>query len=217
MITLESVLLEAENIDGSPEAASEEEDNANTDYTDTGDEETDADPADNDAPADDDAGAEDDPGPEEGTDYTEEDEGATDDGSGDGAEDDPDAAGDTGGMDDGSSGDSSVESEDQIKARDTKVKNLRLLQNMNRLYHTVKGYIYQVTNLEKQNILFSAIQKTVIGNFRKLCDLIYDYIIYYYDHMSYEYNMYTFQYFVEICKINIEMLNKISAKDDVKY
>jgi len=92
-----------------------------------------------------------------------------------------------------------------------------LLDEMGRLYHTIKAYITKVTNMEKKNVLFSAIQKNVITNFNRLTMLIFNYMEFYYDHMSYEYNLYTYNYFVEICKLNIEMLNKVAGKDDVEY
>lgn len=223
MITLESILLEAEAIDGSPKAAAEDNDAA-TDYTDTGDEEMDADSGDTTAEdepgadesdesgTDDAAGAEGDEGPDEGTDYT--DEGTSDDDDGDNADEPP---ADDAGMDDGGSGDSTIESEDQIKQRDAKVKSYMLLKEFNRLYYTVKDYVTKVTTMDKKNLLFSAVQKTVIGNFNKLATLVYNYIQFYYDHMSYEYNLYIYNYFIETCKVNIELMNKVAGKDDVEY
>ena len=223
MITLESILLEAEAIDGSPEAAAEDNEAA-TDYTDTGDEEMDADSGDttteddtgadegDESETDDMAGVDDeDTGPDEGTDYT--DEGTNDD-DGNNADEPPT---DDVEMDDGGSGDSTIESEDQIKQRDAKVKSYMLLKEFNRLYYTVKDYVTKVTTMDKKNLLFSAVQKTVIGNFNKLATLVYNYIQFYYDHMSYEYNLYTYNYFIETCKVNIELMNKVAGKDDVEY
>ena len=221
MITLYNVLLEAENIDGSPEAAAgEDSENEATDYTDTGDEEMDTDTGETeeDAGADesdesgeDPAGADEDEGPDEGTDYTDE---GTDEDAGDDTDEPPT---DDAGMDNGDNGDSAIESEDQIKQRDAKVKSLMLLKEFNKLYYTVKDYISKVTSMDKKNLLFSAVQKTVITNFNKLATLVYNYIQFYYDHMSYEYNLYTYNYFIEMCKVNIELMNKVAGKDDVQY
>lgn len=226
MITLESVLLEADKveIDGTPDAAAEEDEGTANDYTDTGDEEVDADPATNDdeseePPADDenaddteeDLGA----GEDEGTDYTE-DEGTADDGMDESGDDSTDAGDDTG-MDDGSGDGAGPESEEQLRERDIKVKQFMLLKEMNRLYHAIKEYTDKVSSMDKKNVLFSAIQKNVTGNFKRLSTLVYNYIMYYYDHMSYEYNLYVYNYFVETCKVNIELMNKIADKDDVEY
>lgn len=230
MVTLDSVLLEAEKVkaDNDQDMPADDEGTA-TDYTDTGDEETDADPGDNDeeAPADDEAedeGANEDEGggeedmpsdDEDGTDYTDEDEGNADDGTEDTDSSDADTSSD--GMDSGDTGYSTIESEDQIKQRDAKVKSYMLLLEMSKLYHTIKSYIDKVTNMERKNVLFSAIQKNVINNFTRLSELIYNYIQMYYDHMAYEYNLYTYRYFIEIAKVNIELLNKVVSKDDVEY
>lgn len=225
LITLESVLLEAEK--ANPDAESEDDMETGTDYTDAGDEETDSGSAtedtDEDAgegedePADDEGG--DDAGGDEGTDYTDDggDEGTTDDGTDTSQDDTDNDTGDDGGMDVGDSGDSGIESEDQIKERHRKVKSLMLLKEMTRLYHTVKSFITEVTTREKRNILFSAVQKNVVANFDNLANLIYNYVLFYYDHMSYEYNLYTYNYFVETCKVNIELMNKVASKDDVEY
>ena len=230
MVTLDSVLLEAEKVKADEDQDTNAEDDTEggaTDYTDTGDEETDADPGDNDEeePAEDDdvgtgdeeGGGEDDmpPDDEGGTDYTDENEGNADDGTDDTDTNDTDAGSD--GMDSGDTGDSTIESEDQIKQRDAKVKSYMLLLEMGKLYHTIKSYIDKVTNMERKNVLFSAIQKNVIDNFTHLADLIYNYIQMYYDHMAYEYNLYTYRYFIEIAKVNIELLNKVVSKDDVEY
>lgn len=220
VITLESVLLEAEKINP---AESEDENETGTDYTDTGDEETDPDTG-GDEGADDEAGEDDAPTEDEGgedtggegTDYT--DDGNEDnDGTDAGQDESGDTSGDDAGMDVGDSGDSTIESEEQLKERDRKVKSLMLLKEMTRLYHAVKSFITEVTGHEKKNILFSAVQKNVVANFDRLAKLIYNYVLLYYDHMSYEYNLYTYNYFVETCKINIELMNKVASKDDVEY
>ena len=225
MITLESILLEADKIDGTPEAAAEDEEDVGTDYTDTGDEETEADPeANDDADASGDDGMDeedmpedtgDDEGGDEATDYTE-DEDTSDDGTDD-TSDGSDDTGDSDGMDDGSSDGNGPESEDQLRERDRKVKSYMLLKEMTRLYHAIKAFTEKVSTQDKKNILFSAIQKNVVTNFNRLSRLVYNYIMYYYDHMSYEYNLYAYNYFVETCKVNIEMMNKIIDKDDVEY
>ena len=214
LITLEAVLLEAEKVNADAETDDDME--TGTDYTDSGDEDIGSDEAADDNA--DDTGEED--AGDQGTDYTDDGddiEGSNDDGTDAGQDDTGDDTGDTGGMDDSGSGDSSIESEDQIKERDRKVKSLMLLREMTRLYHAVKSFITEVTTKEKKNILFSAVQKNVIINFNRLAKLIYDYVLFYYDHMSYEYNLYTYNYFVETCKINIELMNKVASKDDVEY
>lgn len=226
MITLESVLLEADKveIDATPDAAAEEDEDTANDYTDTGDEEVDVDQDANDdesedAPAEDDNADDADMGAddEEGTDYTEEDEGTTDDDGTDDSGDDTADTGDDSGMDDGSGDGAGPESEEQLKERDRKVKQYMLLKELNRLYHAIKEYTDKVANMDKKNVLFSAIQKNVTTNFKRLSALVYNYIMFYYDHMSYEYNLYVYNYFVETCKVNIELMNKIVDKDDVEY
>lgn len=182
--------------DESPNDATDDADN-NTDYTDS----EDADEGD----FDDDTQDED-----ASTDYTEDgdqgDSGATDDNS-----DSPDDSN----MDNDSG--TAEESDDQIKERDRKVKQLFLLRDMNTLYIQLGSFRTKVANMEKSNILFSTIQNTVCKNFDKIRDVIYKYILYYFDAMSYEYNLYIYNYFIECCKVNLELLNNIKDKSEVIY
>lgn len=147
-----------------------------------------------------------------GTDYTDgaDDGGLDDDGTDDAAADD--GGGDTGA---GAPMGAGEETDDQIKERHLKVKNLLLLKSMIALFSNIKKYADIVTNMEKSNVIFSAIQTTVAKNFNKLYGLIHKYILYYYDHMSYEYNLYTYNYFIEAAKVNIEMISKIMDKTDI--
>lgn len=125
----------------------------------------------------------------------------------------PPPGGDMGGAPAGGSGELSP---DELKDKDTKVKQLTLLKQMIGLYEAIKNYNRAVINLDKPNVLFSLVQNKVSQNFSKLYNLIYQYITYYFDNMSYEYNLYSYGYFIEACKINIEMLKKILDKDEVK-
>lgn len=243
MLTLDEVLLEADgvNVDASPDKMneSEREDRRTNDYSyneedDTvTDEDTDAgnegsnddtnaeDNAEEPNPDEGDAGdAEDNAGgDEEDNDYSSDmnnDEGGLeDDGNADDSESASDSAGDDGMADSDST--NAVENEDQLKERHTKVKSLLLLKDMIKLYQTVKGFAKKVMSLEKQNVLFSTIQNNTADNFMRLKEIIYNYINFYYDHMSYEYNLYTYNYFIEACKVNLEILGKVINKDEVIY
>ena len=88
---------------------------------------------------------------------------------------------------------------------------------MTRLYNAVKGYADRTSHIENGNLLFSSITDTVTRNFNQLRDLIYKYIVFYYDKMSYEYNLYSYNYFIEICKVNIELLGKVTQDTDIQY
>ena len=246
MITLADVLLEADgvNVDASPDKMneSEREDRRTNDYSYNEEDDTvmDEDADDTNAgneESNDDANAEDnaeEPNPDEGgagdaenpdasgneedNDYSSdmnEDDGGLDDGNADDPESGGDAAGDDG-MD-GGGGDLAPENEEQLKARHTKVKSLLLLKDMIKLYQTVKGFAKKVMSMEKRNVLFSTIQNNAADNFMRLKEIIYNYINFYYDHMTYEYNLYTYNYFIEACKVNLEILAKVVDKDEVIY
>ncbi len=244
MITLDEVLLEADgvNVDASPDKMneSEREDRRTNDYSYNDEDETvvDDDTTDNsaeneesskDANADQDAAADegnsdedaggDDAGDEEGNDYSADMNDDGEDGTDDGNADDSESSGDSGSDDGMDSGDSTnaIENEDQLKERHTKVKSLLLLKDMIKLYQTVKGFAKKIMSLEKQNVLFSTIQNNTADNFTRLKEIIYNYINFYYDHMSYEYNLYSYNYFIEACKVNLEMLSKVIGKDEVIY
>ena len=245
MITLDEVLLEADgvNVDASPDKMneSEREDRRTNDYSYNDEDETvvdddnatddgaennessddanaDQDTATDEGNTDEDAGG-DDAGGEEDNDYSADMNDDGGDGTDDGNADDPESSGDAGsddGMDSGDSTDA-VENEDQLKERHTKVKSLLLLKDMIKLYQTVKTFAKKVTSMEKQNVLFSTIQNNAADNFIRLKEIIYNYINFYYDHMSYEYNLYSYNYFIEACKVNLEMLSKVIGKDEVIY
>ena len=152
---------------------------------------------------------------DEDTDYTDED-GGDDDTGDDTSGDDTSDGGDDSGMDD-SSGSGTEETDDQIIERNKKVKQYLLLDQMTRLYNAVKGYADRTNRVDNGNMLFSSITETVTRNFNQLRDLIYKYLVFYFDKMSYEYNLYSYNYFIEICKVNIELLGKVSHSTDIQY
>lgn len=228
--------------DDADETADDEPDQDSTnDYTETEDEADTADDQtgqDSDEESSDDGESEESQG-DESTDYTDEEgnteDDSSDDSSADDAEegestdytdegDDSDAEGnddDTSGTDDSDmgsdSGSDGAESEEELKQRDTKVRQFLLLKNMVRLYHYVKSYANRILSLEKGNVLFTHIQRNAYYNFTKLHELIFNYIHFYYSKMSYEYNLYIYNYLIEACKVNAEMLDCIANKDEVVY
>ena len=85
------------------------------------------------------------------------------------------------------------------------------------LKNSIKEYQNRVRSFDKDNLLLNSICKMVIGNFAKLENLIYNYINFYFDKMTYEYNLYSYNYFIETCKVNIELLSKATTPDEVIY
>ena len=220
---------------------SDEGDDSQQDTADTEDDQTDN-QAEDETTGDDNSGEEESDNDEESDDYTDGaddlDNGDTDDSSDDSSEDEDtdntdedggdDGTGDDAGGDDSSdSGDGSdmgdsagsgtEETDEQIAERNKKVKQYLLLDQMTRLYNAVKGYADRTSHIENGNLLFSSITDTVTRNFNQLRDLIYKYIVFYYDKMSYEYNLYSYNYFIEICKVNIELLGKVTRDTDIQY
>ena len=221
---------------------SDEGDDSQQDAADTEDDQTDN-QAEDETTGDDNSGEEESDNDEESEDYTDGtdddlDNGDTDDSSDDSSEDedtdytdedggDDDTGDDAGGDDSSDSGDDSdmgdsagsgtEETDEQITERNKKVKQYLLLDQMTRLYNAVKGYADRTSHIENGNLLFSSITDTVTRNFNQLRDLIYKYIVFYYDKMSYEYNLYSYNYFIEICKVNIELLGKVTQDTDIQY
>ena len=215
LITLEAFLLEAEgvNVDASPDDASDK-DSPNDDYT-MGD----------DATAGDDTGGGGDDGfgpggDDQSTDYN--DMGGGDDAgdSGDGGFGGGDSSGGSGGGFGGGGDSMQAGSEltpEQIKDKDTKVKQTLLLQQMVELYKKVETYSDDILALNRPNVIFSSIQNRASKNFQNLQRLMYNYIMYYFDNMAYSYNFYAYNWFVNACKINLEMIKKIKGKDELDF
>jgi hypothetical protein len=192
------------------------EDDQATDYTSMGGGDDTAPPDDNppdggdNPPPDGDAGGGDNPPDSPDTDYSSMDPG--DVGGGDAGGGQQPSGGD---MNTPAGGGAHEASPDEIKEKNTKVKQLLLLNKMIDLYNSVQTYNKTVMAMERPNVLFSVIQNKVSDNFTKLYKVIFQYIMYYFDSMSYEYNYYAYNYFVEACKINIEMIQKIMDKTDI--
>ena len=117
---------------------------------------------------------------------------------------------------DDSSSDSGDNTESSVE-KDKKVQQFLLLRQFNRLYFTLKDIIRTLDTFKRGNIILSAIQTQANKNFNKIAILLFRYITIYFNNMSYEYNLYVYNYLMEAIKINIEMLNNVSNKEEVIY
>ena len=75
----------------------------------------------------------------------------------------------------------------------------------------------KLDNINRGNVLISTIHSKVSENFDKIATLLFRYITIYFNHMSYEYNLYIYNYIIEAVKVNIELLDKISDKEEVVF
>lgn len=99
-------------------------------------------------------------------------------------------------------------SPEDIKTTNKKVEAYHLLEDFTNLYESLNLYIKKISNFSKDNLLYTVTRNQVIKNFNHLASVLYKYITYYFDTMSYEYNLYTYNYLVQCCKVNIDLLKK---------
>ena len=199
----------AESTDYTQDAPTEDEPDETSTSDDTNDQQNDEETENTDENEDD---SDNEDADDQGTDYTDLDAENADTGD-EGGEDDTDT--DDTSTDTGDSSGNTPESDEQIKERHLKTKQLTLMNQMIGLHSNINSYIEQLNGVERTNVFVSSIISTVSDNFTKLKEVIYKYIMYYFNNMSYEYNLYTFNYFIEAIKVNIELLAKI--KDAQNY
>lgn len=99
-------------------------------------------------------------------------------------------------------------SPEDIETTNKKVEAYHLLEDFTNLYGSLNLFIKKISNFNKDNLLYTVTRNQVIKNFNHLANVLYKYITYYFDTMSYEYNLYTYNYLVQCCKVNIDLLKK---------
>jgi hypothetical protein len=175
--------------DTTPDAAAEDDNNADSqDYT---TEDAEVDPADNanaDGAPEEDANAE-----EDTTDY------------GDGAE-----GGDSTDEEGGDTTDTENTEEDPAEVAE-KIDNRRLLSDYTNFYYMNKGVIDKLSSVNRSDLLINKIINQVKINLTELQKQVYDYIVYQFSNGKYVQNLYNYNYFIEAFRINVQMLKKISV------
>ena len=167
--------------------------------------------------------------PDDGTDEAPAGQGAqpADPAAGDeqGAEDgDPDLD-DMGEDDDPDSGaiqDSSDNGEDpkSVSELDKKLNKNMLRRSYIELYKTIDGFIDKIDSSDKESILATSTYTQVKLNLISLKDLVMEYIMQYFDKSDDDINLYNYNYFLQILRVNLEMIRvfkdteeKINKKD----
>ena len=107
------------------------------------------------------------------------------------------------------------ESSDASPAQDvgknSKVNTIVLLDNFISLYKMIDNTIKKISESRKDNILASVTFNQVRANLSRLAGVVYKYITLYYDGNDHALNLYNFKYFMEILKLNLEMIRKVSS------
>ena len=225
-----------EKTDYSPDDNVGEDEDESTDYTpdDNVGEDEDTETSDTDDESSDDTNEDDsgdnNNGDDESTDYTPDDnigedaagedgEGTEDDTSGDGEGEESygdsddettnDQDEDSSEEDNGLGGDD----EESIKNQE-RVRNVLLLRNFIRMYKQIQVFSQKISESRRNNLLIIVASSQVIDNLKKLEGVVYKYIIMSYDNNSYEVNLYNFNYFLEVMKLNLEMIKKANDSNN---
>lgn len=173
------------NSDDLPEEDSEPEDLTEEAEDDTVESETEVDPNSDDLP-------EEDSEPEDLT------EGSDEDTAGGESTD-----GDTE-TDDSSTDTMSTETEEE----QTSPRTIRLLQeDYIDLYFRTKDFVTKLTSLNKSDPILNQVVVQIDRNLNKLKDALWDYVVYDYNNNSYVANMFRYNEFIEVFKVNLEMLS----------
>ena len=113
--------------------------------------------------------------------------------------------------DDGGGEDPEGTAPEQDGAKNAKVNSIVLLDNFISLYKMINGTVKKISESRKDNILASVTFNQVKTNLEKLSDIVYKYITLYYDGNDHTLNLYNFKYFMEILKLNLEMIRKVTS------
>lgn len=94
-------------------------------------------------------------------------------------------------------------------SKNSKVNTIILLDNFISLYKMIDSTIKKISESRKDNILASVTFNQVRANLSRLAGVVYKYITLYYDGNDHTLNLYNFKYFMEILKLNLEMIRKV--------
>lgn len=121
---------------------------------------------------------------------------------------------DSGSMDSGSSDANASTEPTQDADKNSQVNKVVLLDNFISLYRTIDNTLKKITAARKDNILASVTFNQVRTNVEKLGNVVYNYITLYYDANDHALNLYNFKYFMEILKLNLEMVKKVGDSSE---
>ena len=99
----------------------------------------------------------------------------------------------------------------QDSGKNSKVNTIVLLDNFISLYKMIDNTIKKISESRKDNILASVTFNQVRANLSRLAGVVYKYITLYYDGNDHALNLYNFKYFMEILKLNLEMIRKVTS------
>lgn len=108
-------------------------------------------------------------------------------------------------------GDSMDSAPEQDGGKNSKVNTIVLLDNFISLYKMIDNTIKKISESRKDNILASVTFNQVRANLSRLAGVVYKYITLYYDGNDHALNLYNFKYFMEILKLNLEMIRKVTS------
>ena len=141
---------------------------------------------------------------------TGEDEGETTDDSGEGTDETTDdQESDSTESDNGLGGD-----DEESIANQEKVRNVLLLRSFIKIYKQIQIFSQKISESRRNNILTIVASSQVLDNLKKLEGVVYKYIIMSYDNNTYEVNLYNFNYFLEVMRLNLEMIRKANESSE---
>lgn len=184
---------DAQNTPESDDTTSETDDNEQTDYTDDVDDDNAEQESSDDTT--DDENSEDNTEDADSVDYT---DSVDDDDSGESQDGDDQSTEDT----TDTNADLSPEEKDELK------KNALLIKNCIDLYYSMKIVCDKLSNISNMNILTNKINIQVKKNLTDTLSQLYDLITVSFINNTYTKNLYLYNSFIEVYKMNIEMLRK---------
>lgn len=105
-------------------------------------------------------------------------------------------------MDESSTDDTSTEEQDDPRSR-------RLLQeDFTVLYFKTKDFLTKLATLDKSDIILNQVVTQIDKNLTRLKTILWDFIVYDFDKNDMVTNLYRYNQFVEVFKVNLDMLSK---------
>ena len=125
--------------------------------------------------------------------------------------DNPDGETDDDGED--NSEDSSSDQDDSPEAKKEKLKLFYLQKDMMKLVEFINKSIDRLSETNRHSFIEREVDNQCIKNFEKLAIIVVEYIKYKFDFCDYTENLYNYRRFVEIARINIEMVKKMTQSN----
>ena len=99
---------------------------------------------------------------------------------------------------------------DDTKDKNEKIKKLFLYRDFINLQKFIINNISKIENIDRDSFLYKEIDNQVIKNFVTLKNIVTNYILFKYDNSDYNVNLLNYNNFTTMCKINVQMLKKVS-------